>query len=54
MFSDKQVIGRLTALLQTYEVQEVVACPGSRNAPIVHNLHEAGFRLTSVTDERSA
>ena len=54
MFSDKPVIGRLTALLQTYEVQEVVACPGSRNAPIVHNLHEAGFRLTSVTDERSA
>ena len=54
MFSDKQVIGRLTALLQAYEVQEVVACPGSRNAPIVHNLHEAGFRLTSVTDERSA
>ena len=54
MFSDKQIIGRLTALLQAYEVQEVVACPGSRNAPIVHNLHEAGFRLTSVTDERSA
>ena len=54
MFSDKPVIGRLTALLQAYEVQEVVACPGSRNAPIVHNLHEAGFRLTSVTDERSA
>ena len=54
MYSDKPVIGRLTALLQTYEVQEIVACPGSRNAPIVHNLHEAGFRLTSVTDERSA
>lgn len=54
MYSDKQVIGRLTALLQAYEVQDVVACPGSRNAPIVHNLHAAGFRLTSVTDERSA
>ena len=34
----------------------MVVCPGSRNATIVHNLHEAGERFTlhPVTDERSA
>ena len=30
-------------------------CPGSRNAPIVHNLHECGkVKCWPVTDERSA
>ena len=30
-------------------------CPGSRNAPIVHNLHECGeMKCWPVTDERSA
>ena len=40
--------------MQDYGIRHVVACPGSRNAPILHNLHEAGFQLHPVTDERSA
>lgn len=53
-YSDKQVVADLTVLLQSYDIRHVVACPGSRNAPIVHNMDAAGFRLISVTDERSA
>lgn len=53
-YSDKKVVANLTVLLQSYNISHVVVCPGSRNAPIVHNLNVAGFHLISVTDERSA
>lgn len=55
MYSDKENINILTALLLAHGVRQAVVCPGSRNAPITHNLCEApGMTCESVTDERSA
>lgn len=55
MFSNKENINILTALLIEYGVSDAVVCPGSRNAPIVHNLSQCGaVRCHPVTDERSA
>ncbi len=55
MYSDKENINILTALLRAHGVRHAVVCPGSRNAPITHNLCEArGMTCESVTDERSA
>lgn len=48
-------INLLTAALSESGISRVVVCPGSRNAPIVHNLQVSGrFCLYPVTDERSA
>lgn len=45
----------LTALLIEYGIHHAVVCPGSRNAPIVHNLNETpSINCHPVTDERSA
>ncbi len=55
MFSDIEQVNQLTALLIAYGVHHAVVCPGSRNAPIVHNLAECGaITCHPVTDERSA
>ncbi len=54
MYSDHLHLHLLTALLLSYRITDVVACPGSRNAAIIHDLHTAGLRLHPVTDERSA
>lgn len=58
MFSNKENINILTALLTLHGVRHAIVCPGSRNAPIVHNLHELESRgmmtCHPVTDERSA
>lgn len=58
MYSNKLHINLLTMMLKHYGVVDIVVCPGSRNAPVVHNLHQAsgelGFTLHGVTDERSA
>lgn len=55
MFTDKDNINILTALLVAHGVTKAVVCPGSRNAPIVHNLNECEeIECTPVTDERSA
>lgn len=54
MFSNKENVNILTALLRRYGVGRAVVCPGSRNAPIVHNLSESGVECCPVTDERSA
>lgn len=61
MFCNKHNVNTLTAALIDYGVRDAVVCPGSRNAAIVHNLHEAStsgaaphLRLHPVTDERSA
>ena len=50
------VISELVALLQAHDVRDVVLCPGSRNAPLVHTLsHQlAGATCHSIIDERSA
>lgn len=55
MFCDKENVNILTALLRDHGVKSVVVCPGSRNAPIVHNLNELpDLHCYPVTDERSA
>lgn len=55
MFSDKKNILELIALLIKHEISNVVVCPGSRNAPIVHTLvNHPYFTCSMVTDERSA
>ncbi|WP_461484478.1 2-succinyl-5-enolpyruvyl-6-hydroxy-3-cyclohexene-1-carboxylic-acid synthase [Porphyromonas asaccharolytica] len=50
------VISELVALLQAHGVRDLVLCPGSRNAPLVHALsHQlAGATYHSIIDERSA
>lgn len=55
MYSDKENINILTSLLVAHGVCHAVVCPGSRNAPITHNLCECpSIECKSVTDERSA
>ena len=50
------VISELVALLQAHGMRDLVLCPGSRNAPLVHALsHQlAGATCHSIIDERSA
>jgi len=55
MYSDKENVNILTALLVAHGIHHAVVCPGSRNAPIVHNLNECpDIQCWPVTDERSA
>lgn len=55
MYSNKENVNILTALLLSKGVTDAVVCPGSRNAPIVHNLNECpSIHCHPVTDERSA
>jgi len=55
MYSNKDNINILTSLLVAHGVRHAVVCPGSRNAPIVHNLNECpDITCYPVTDERSA
>lgn len=55
MYSNKENINILTALLVAHGIRHAVVCPGSRNAPIVHNLNECpDIQCYPVTDERSA
>jgi 2-succinyl-5-enolpyruvyl-6-hydroxy-3-cyclohexene-1-carboxylate synthase len=55
MYSNKENVNILTALLVAHGIRHAVVCPGSRNAPIVHNLNECpDIQCWSVTDERSA
>lgn len=54
-YSSKQNVNILTSLLLAYGVKHIVVCPGSRNAPLVHNFTQCqAFTCHSVTDERSA
>lgn len=56
MFCNTPQVNQLTALLRSHHITDVVVCPGSRNATIVHNLHQLPdvFHLHPITDERSA
>lgn len=55
MYSDKDNILQLVALMHAHRIKNVVVCPGSRNAPIVHTLVSCPkFKSHLVTDERSA
>ena len=54
-YSDKENINILCAVMLGHGVTHAVVCPGSRNAPIVHNLNECPqVKCYPVTDERSA
>ena len=53
MYSSKQNVNILTALLVAHGIRHAVVCPGSRNSPIVHNLNECPeIQCYPVTDER--
>ena len=55
MYSNKENVNILTSLLKAHGIHHAVVCPGSRNAPIVHNLNECpDIQCYPVTDERSA
>ena len=55
MYCNKESVNILTALLVAHGVRHAAVCPGSRNAPIVHNLNECpDIQCYPVTDERSA
>lgn len=55
MYCNKKNVNILTSLLVKHGVRHVVVCPGSRNAPLVHNFSQCGaFICHPVTDERSA
>ncbi len=55
MYSSKENVNILTALLVAHGIRHAIVCPGSRNSPIVHNLNECPDIICHpVTDERSA
>ena len=55
MYCDKENVNILTALLVAHGIEDIVVCPGSRNAPLVHNFNECPeLTCHAVTDERSA
>ena len=55
MYSNKDNVNILTSLLVAHGIRHAVVCPGSRNAPVVHNLNECpDIQCYPVTDERSA
>ena len=55
MFSNINNVNILTSVLASHGVRRVVVCPGSRNAPMVHNFNEMEhITCYPVTDERSA
>ncbi len=55
MFSDISNVNIVTSLLVAHNVRHVVVCPGSRNAPLVHNFHvNENIECYPLTDERSA
>lgn len=55
MYSNKTNIQQLISLLRAHGVKNVVVCPGSRNAPIIHSISCCDdFECHSITDERSA
>lgn len=53
--SDKKSIQQIIATLASLGLQEVVICPGSRNAPFILSFsRHPAFHCTSIRDERSA
>lgn len=55
MYSDKENVNILTALLVQHGVRHIVVCPGSRNSALSHNFNEhPDIICHPATDERSA
>ena len=55
MYSDKEMVNRVVALLAAKGVHHAVISPGSRNAPLIKSLTaHPGITCHSIIDERSA
>jgi 2-succinyl-5-enolpyruvyl-6-hydroxy-3-cyclohexene-1-carboxylate synthase len=55
MISDKKPVQDFIQLLAQHGIQEVIICPGSRNAPFSISLSsDKRFNVHSIVDERSA
>ena len=58
LYSSKPTVNALASLMLLHGIKHVVVCPGSRNAPLVHNFHQLSctgrMSVYPVTDERSA
>ena len=54
MLSSKSNILQLTSLMLKKGISDVVVCPGSRNAPLIHTFASVGMQCYEITDERSA
>lgn len=55
MYSDKEIVNRLVALLAAKGVHHVLISPGSRNAPLIKSLTaHPDIHCHSIVDERSA
>ena len=48
------VISELVALLQAHDVRDVVLCPGSRNAPLVHAVSYTHLSAQSASPIRAS
>lgn len=55
MYSNKENVLQLVALLKEHGISQIVLCPGSRNSPISHSIAaDSFFTPHSIVDERSA
>ncbi len=55
MYSEKENILELIALMKAHNIEYCVLCSGSRNAPLVLSLsQDKDFKCYSIVDERSA
>jgi 2-succinyl-5-enolpyruvyl-6-hydroxy-3-cyclohexene-1-carboxylate synthase len=55
MYSIKRNVLETVALVKAFDIQDIVLCPGSRNAPFSLSFAaDDSFRCHSVVDERSA
>ena len=55
MYSNKQNVLQLVALMRSHGVKKCVLCPGSRDIPLVQSILQCpDFETYSITDERSA
>lgn len=55
MFTAKQNVLQLLALLQAHGISQAVLCPGSRDIPLVQGICQLpGMSTYNITDERSA
>ncbi len=55
MISDKEGIQLLVSRFKAFGIQDIIICPGSRNAPMTISFHsDTWFNCHSIADERSA
>lgn len=55
MYSDKQNVLELVALLKAHDITQIVLSPGSRNTPLIHSFAtDPDFTCYTIVDERSA